>query len=259
MKKLPVLLSIPHGGTEIPGELKNNVCITPHDLFDDGDAFTREIYRPAMPAVSVLAAGIARAFVDLNRSVVDLPPKNPDGLIKSMTCYKKPIYIPGKEPDEYLRKTLIDRYYLPYHRKIREVVDSGKAVLALDCHSMAAHPPPIAPDRGGLPKRERPAVCLGNAYGKSSDMHVMTKLARCFCRAFSLERHEVTFNEPFSGGYITRAYGMNPIPWVQVELNRSLYLSPPWFDHPALEMDPRRLEELNRMFETALRLYFDME
>ena len=66
----------------------------------------------------------------------------------------------------------------------------------------------------------------------------------------------MTINKPFSGGYITRAYGMRPVPWVQVELNRSLYLAPPWFDRAGLRMDKTRLRELNRMFEHALELYF---
>ncbi|MEA2109325.1 MAG: N-formylglutamate amidohydrolase, partial [Pseudomonadota bacterium] len=42
--KLPFLISIPHGGTELPDELKSRVCITDNDLFDDSDSFTQEIY-----------------------------------------------------------------------------------------------------------------------------------------------------------------------------------------------------------------------
>ena len=34
MKKFPVLLSIPHGGTEVSEELINHVCITDKDLFE---------------------------------------------------------------------------------------------------------------------------------------------------------------------------------------------------------------------------------
>jgi formiminoglutamase len=295
MRQIPVLISIPHGGTDIPPELINCVCIPAKDIFDDSDPFTREIYDLEPWVLEAIDTDIARAFVDLNRAVDDLPPKNPDGIIKSMTCYKKPIYIKGKEPDESLRQTLIQRYYLPYHKKIQEITNQNKELkLALDCHSMAAEPPPIAPDidrqkkstnekflQGGARKAQsagrkasykidamrkapcamrlppgRPLICLGNAHGKACDQDVVKKLAGCFCEAFELVEKDVVINQPFAGGYITRTYGNNPLPWVQVEMNRSLYLSSPWFDPITLQVDNHQLMELNDRFKTALELYF---
>lgn len=248
----PVLLSIPHGGNEMPEELKGRVCIDPFDLFDDSDAFTREIYSLGDRVEVEISASTARAFVDLSRSVEDMPPGNPDGLIKSKTCYGKPIYIEGKEPDTPLVERLISRYYEPYHRKIRERLHNEKFSLALDCHSMAAVGPAIAPDTG----EARPLICLGNVRGQSASPETAARLADCFRTAFSLRESDVTVNRPFAGGYITRTYGNNPVPWVQVELNRSLYLSEPWFERSALRMDHNRLKELNAMFEKALELFF---
>jgi formiminoglutamase len=275
MRKFPVLISIPHGGTNIPPELINRVCIPAKDIFDDSDPFTREIYDLETWVLEFIDTNIARAFVDLNRAVDDLPPKNPDGIIKSMTCYKKPIYIKGKEPDESLRQTLIKRYYLPYHKKIQEITNQNKRLkLALDCHSMAAEPPPIAPDKinekflqggpGGtvFSKRVppgRPLICLGNAHGKACDRDIVKKLAGCFCEAFELEEQDVTINQPFAGGYITRTHGNNPLPWVQVEMNRSLYLASPWFDPITLQVDNHRLMELNDRFKRTLQLYFKIK
>lgn len=259
MEKLPVLLSIPHGGTEVPEELNNHVCITDKDLFDDMDPFTRQIYDLGPRAAGVVSSNIARAFLDLNRAVDDLPPQNPDGVIKSMTCYKKQIYIKGKEPDEALRKQLVDRYYTPYHRKLREITSlNKKVVLALDCHSMAIEAPPIAPDTG-KDKRKRPLICLGNGRGKTCDNETVEKLAACLCEAFSIEAQHVTVNDPFAGGYITRTYGNNPVPWVQVEMNRVLYLNSPWFEPAALKIDNSRLIELNHMFQRALELFFGLK
>ena len=141
MNRLPVLISIPHGGTETPTELTNHTCITPQDLFDDSDPFTREIYDIDPWAVEVITTDIARAFVDLNRAQDDLPPKNPDGIIKSVTCYQQPIYKNGCEPDQAMIKHLIQHHYLPYHQHIQKVMHREGIQLALDCHSMAATPP----------------------------------------------------------------------------------------------------------------------
>lgn len=253
MRPFPVLLSIPHGGTEKPVELQERVCIDPFDLFDDSDAFTREIYRLGHRVEAEVTASIARAYVDLNRSVGDMPPEDPDGLIKSKTCYGKSIYIKGKEPDAPLVEHLISRYHEPYHQKIRELTHNRKSTLALDCHSMAAVAPVIAPDSG----KTRPLLCLGNVQGQSASQKMTERLADCFRTAFSLGEADVTVNRPFSGGYITQIYGNNPVPWVQVELNRSLYLSEPWFERSSLRMDKDRLKELNAMFEQALELFFN--
>jgi len=257
MQQIPVLISIPHGGTDTPPELINHICIPAKDIFADMDPFTREIYDLEPWVLEVIDTDIARAFVDLNRAFDDLPPKNPDGIIKSMTCYKKPIYIKGKEPDEALRQTLIERYYLPYHRKVQEITSQNRELkLALDCHSMAAEPPPIAPDK---PNKKRPLICLGNAHGKACDQGMVKKLAKCFCEVFLLEEKDISVNQPFAGGYITRTYGNNPLPWVQVEMNRSLYLTSPWFDPIALQVDNYRLMELNDRFKKTLELYFNIK
>ena len=51
----------------------------------------------------------------------------------------------------------------------------------------------------------------------------MTSLADAFREELSLDR-EVAINNPFSGGFISNAhYWRKGVPWVQVEINRSLY------------------------------------
>jgi formiminoglutamase len=255
MKPFPILISIPHGGTDTPNELGERVALSRVDLFHDSDAFTGEIYDIGGAVARVVKTDIARAYVDLNRAADDLPPSNPDGVIKSMTCFKAPIYKEGREPDDILRRRLLRRYYTPYHDKLRDIAASGDALLALDCHSMAAEPPPISPDYGsGAPPR--PMICLGNAHGNACDFNTLEILADCFRDAFALDAHDVTINIPFAGGYITRTHGSRPIPWVQVEMNRALYLSPPWFDAQTLTAAPRRLDALNQMFHRALDLFF---
>ena len=236
----------------MPEELEGRICLSKADLFDDIDPSTREIYDLGQRVVAVITTNIARTFVDVNRAADDLPPADPDGVIKSMTCFRKPIYLKGQEPDEKLTGRLLRDYYEPYHQRLREALQHKAIELAIDCHSMLAIDPPVSP----APGRARPALCLGNVHGKTCSMEVAKRLSNCFSEAFSLPEREVFLNQPFPGGHITRAYGGQPIPWVQVEINRAQYLAPPWFDRESLSIDPGRLQELNQRFEKALSLFF---
>ncbi len=254
MSKLPILLSIPHGGTRKPAELEGHLSITNKDLFDDSDPFVVELYDLGDKVERVIKTDIARAFVDLNRSLQDMPPDNPDGLIKSKTCYDKPIYANGQEPDDSLRMMLIELYYNPYHQAIQKSIDELNLKLCLDCHSMASFAPYFSPDKS---KSKRPMFCISNNDGKTSSSEMMELLADSLSKSFSIDRQEISLNDPFHGGHITRTYGNNPIPWIQVEMTRNQYLAEPWFDDKTMTMDQFRLKELNKMFERTLDLFFD--
>lgn len=253
MTKLPVLLSIPHGGTRKPSELDGHLSITAKDLFDDSDPFVIELYDLGDKVQRVIKTDIARPFVDLNRSLQDMPPNNPDGLIKSKTCYDKPIYTNGKEPDDSLKTMLIELYYNPYHQAIQKSIDELDLKLCLDCHSMAAIAPYFSPDKNNS---KRPLFCISNNDGETSSQEMMELLADSISEAYSVDRKEISLNDPFHGGHITRTYGNKPIPWIQVEMNRSLYLTSPWFDEDALTVDANHLQKLNKQFENSLDLFF---
>lgn len=249
-----MLLSIPHGGTKIPKELEHLLSITKKDQFDDSDAFVTEIYDLGNKVERVISSQIARCFVDLNRSLQDLPPNNPDGLIKSSTCYQRPIYQKGKEPNSSLIEKLIQLYYIPYHRLIQKSLRELDLQLCLDCHSMASSAPNISPD--GKDKK-RPLFCLSNQNGKTSSVEMIELLANCISESFQIERKKILLNEPFLGGYITKTYGNNPIPWIQIEMNRDLYLKDPWFDANSLTLQKSHSQKLNNQFEKSLDLFFN--
>jgi formiminoglutamase len=255
MKQLPVLLSIPHSGTEIPEELRDRVQLVPVDVWDDIDAFSRQVYDLGDRVAAVITTDVARTFVDPNRAPDDRPPDNPDGVVKSHTCYNRVIYKEGLEPDEALIELLLEKYYEPYHRRIRDVVQRGPSagvVLGVDCHTMSALGPDVAPDPGGI----RPMVCLGNLHGQGCSQQAIDRMTSCFVEAFGFNSADVTQNEPFAGAYITRSYGGNPIPWIQVEMNQSLYLKPRQSDREVPRVDLKRQREMRSQFERALRLYF---
>jgi len=245
---LPFLISIPHGGREVPACVADHVALTERGILEDGDAFTGDIYDLRGRVTEVIRADVARAVVDLNRAMTDRPPEHPDGVIKNVTCYNKPVYRPGRFPDQALIEKLLREYYRPYHDRIRSALGRGDIAVALDCHSMAEHAPPTAADPG----RPRPLICLGNHHGRSCSMAWTEALADCFGEVFGLRDRDVALNEPFSGGFITQTHGAGPIPWIQIEINRSLYLRPPWYDPAGLAISSDRLEHLQAQFGRVL-------
>jgi len=254
MDILPVLLSIPHGGTGVPPELRDSLAIGEKEIFEDIDGFTREIYDLEGKVLHVHRADIARTFVDPGRAPDDLPPGNPDGVIKSHTCFGKIIFKETRQPDSAETTHLLEKYYHPFHRRLQALVEENRdhLKLCIDCHSMAETGPAISPDKG----KERPIFCLGNRFGASAPDEAVLKLKSCLVDAFELDEADVAVNKPFAGGYITRHYGNNPLPWIQVEMNRKLYLKAPWFDAEKLTISGERTAELNDRFFQALKTFF---
>lgn len=249
---LPVLLSIPHGGDQVPEEAKPLTTLTAADVFSDGDACTREIYDLGDEVAAVHQATIARAFVDLNRGLDVRPPENPDGVVKSLTADRIPVWRGAGPPPDDLAETLLHRYWRPYHDRLEELAALDEVRLGVDCHSMAEFAPAIAP----IPGEPRPLFCLSNGNGDTAPDRILDDLADALAESFECDRGSILLNDPFQGGYITRWHGRGfrdgGPPWVQVEMNRSWYLKTPWYDPSTQAVDRRRLLELNRRFHASL-------
>ncbi|GJL74392.1 N-formylglutamate amidohydrolase [Nitrosomonas sp.] len=254
MARFPVLLSIPHGGDQMPPEVMAHAVISRRDMLADSDAFTREIYGIKEDAAFIVDASIARIYVDLNRASADLPPANPDGIIKSQSCHGVRIYRHDLWQNQSLVNTLLEKYYHPYHQKIQTILARHNNLeLMLDCHSMEAVGPVIGPDQGV----ERPAICLGSRHGQSCSPSIVKQMANAMRRAFALKEDQLTIDKPFAGGYITRHYGNNPIPCLQIELNRGLYLEKGWLDDGQdARVTAQKIAELHQKFRYALELFF---
>lgn len=207
---LPLLLSVPHAGLLVPREVEERVILTKQEIIEDGDEGAAEIYWPLEKEVAAfVTTQVARAIVDLNRAEDD---RRQDGIIKTHTCWDVPVY--RDFPSEDLIRILLEKYYHPYHEKLSHFPEGIK--LGVDCHTMAAQGPPVGPDPGAI----RPSVCLSNADG-TCPQEWLESLAECFSKAFEAE---VALNHPFKGGHIIRSHS-HELPWVQLELSRTPYLS----------------------------------
>ena len=206
--KLPLFISVPHAGKHVPPEVRDICVLRRQDILADYDAGANIIYSTLEKyAAGFCTTDIARSIVDLNRAPNDI---GNDGVIKSHTCWNVPVY--RKFPDESLIRTLLERYYHPYHKKLSTGGSSPAIRLGIDCHTMSAVGPPVGPDPG----RKRPLVCLSNGDG-TCPQEWIKGLALCFAEVF---KEEVAINTPFRGGYITRKHAAE-IFWLQVEVSRS--------------------------------------
>lgn len=205
--KLPILVSVPHAGTMMPAEVESLAHIAENDIVKDGDEQVTDIFLPLRDHVAhVVTTDIARAFVDLNRAPDDL---RKDGVIKTHTCWDVPIY--DSPPDEELVAKLLNRYYYPYHEKLRALALAGDIRVGIDCHTMVSQGPPVGPDPGQL----RPAACVSDADG-TCDRAWTEELASQLSQSLG---GEVRINDPFKGGYITRTHAAE-LPWLQLEISR---------------------------------------
>ena len=256
--KLPILVSIPHGGWKVANEIKNIWALSKEEAFHDGDPCTSKIYNFQDKVEFQILMEYYRAVVDLNREPDDIAPENPDGVIKSLTCWNVPVYKPGYLPDRKLKKILLDKYYYPYLIQLEEQIKNPKIKLAVDCHSMAAKSPPIESDAGTV----RPLICLGNLGDDKGEIEPTFNRVTCdpelikfmteeFKKVFQHEDLEVvppaiaTMNVPFNGGNITRRYGNKGVPLIQIEMSRALYLTKTYFDEANLTVKDFRIKDLN--------------
>jgi formiminoglutamase len=212
MSRLPLLLSVPHAGLDVPPEAAPYCVLSEEEIRKDGDEQAAEVYTPLESAVSAFqTTPVARAIVDMNRPESD---RRKDGVVKTHTCWDVPVY--STFPPEDVVEALLDRYHRPYHKRLTELAATDVR-LGVDCHTMAATGPPVGPDPGAA----RPLVCLSNA-GSTCPGEWLEAMAECFRNAFGAvaAAPEITLNRPFQGGFIVRFHSRE-IPWVQLELSRT--------------------------------------
>lgn len=260
--KLPILISVPHGGMKIPQELQKKCLIDPEGILRDGDTWSRELYDFRDSVEEYVDTDIARLVIDMNRREDDLPPANPDGVVKTTTVDRSQVWDQpsGLSPLEI--QYLIKHYHTPYHQRLLIAAKNRKVIIGIDCHTMLDIL--SYPDGSGWEKR--PLFCIGNrgcemGLPLNEPITAPTKLVQKLQENLQQEfvgfvpNHTqqplVTLNKPFSGGYITYHHGsQGDIPWLQLEINRRLYL----LDAEDISIIPNEFSRV-RLIEIRDKLY----
>ncbi len=239
---LPIILSIPHASTRVPEELEGRVLLSERDLLSYSDLFTDRIFH--MENARVVAADVARIFVDVNRAPDDISREytmNEEGVIVHMTWDGKPIYT--QEPTEEEIVLLLRKYHDRFHEEIDAHIPSARFLI--DCHSFLPVGPPLKIDAG----KPRPDICLGN-----SNYSTCTRQHTVFFRDF-FERHgfTVSINFPYQGKYTLgrhchrRRIPHFLVPGLQIELNQKLYA-----DVQTLHPDDGKIADIHHLFCKAV-------
>lgn len=259
-KKAPILISVPHGGDTIPKELAECCALTPWELFQDADGLTREIFDFKDRAAGFVDTHIARALIDLNRNRADFNSQKPDGVMKSKTANGASVFVNDQFPSPKTIESMLAKYYDPYHKKIEEHLRRDAYKLAVDCHSMD----PIGPKLGKKPGERRPIFCLSNG-GDSSGFPIGKKgyitcsptliinFAEILAQTFKISEEEVLLNDPFAGGHIIRSHYSDTIPWIQLEINKRLYITSDKFDKRSLTCFPGVISSLKERIWNAIQ------
>lgn len=221
---LPVLISMPHNGVQIPDDIAQNM--EPSALLStDTDWYMDELYEFAEAmGIWIIKPKYSRYVIDLNRDPKGInlyPGANSTELCPTTDFDMKPLYLPGHNPDETEINRRITHFWQPYHQALADTLSVlrqqyGTAVL-LDAHSIRSQVPRFF--EGLLPDFN-----FGNGDGISCAESLIARIQQ-----LDLSPYSSVINGRFKGGYITRAYG-NPkrnIHSIQLELSQRTYLHEP--------------------------------
>lgn len=243
--EVPILISVPHCGTDFPDELKNQFNAELIKAPDDTDWFVNQLYdfAPAM-GMTMIAAKYSRWVIDLNRDPKSKPLYN-DGRIITALCpttnfLGEPLYLDKRnkvEQQEVERR--LENYYFPYHQQIEENLNRLKnkfgKVLLWDCHSIRQFVPTIH-------KEKFPDLILGDADETSAS----NDLINTTLTNLSQSNYSLNHNHPFKGGYITRNFGkpLQNVHALQLEMAKVNYM-----DDSETRYEKSRADEMRTLLQ----------
>jgi N-formylglutamate amidohydrolase len=243
----PVLISIPHAGTDIPAEMAARMSEVALAI-PDTDWHVDRLYdfAPAL-GVGMIVATQSRYVVDLNRDPAGKPLyRGADNteLVPLTTFDRVPIYRSGLAPDDAETAMRIARYWRPYHDRIAQELDAlkerfGVAVL-WDAHSIPSMVPRFFEGRLA-------DFNLGSVRGASASPDLIGRVMAALDHGSGFS---AALDGRFAGGYITRRFGRpaDGVHALQLELAQSTYMD----EAPPYRFDPVRAASLKLSLQRAI-------
>jgi len=241
---VPLVVSVPHTGTEVPDAIARRFASPTVAALPDTDWHLHRLYAFAPElGLRMVCARWNRYVVDLNRPADQrpmYPGRNETELVPLSTFAEEPIYRQGQEPDAAEVAERVARYWRPYHARLQGELEEIRArfgyALLFDAHSIQSEVPRLF--AGTLPE-----LMLGDVGGKSAAPAISDAVFAVHERSgYSCRR-----NDPFKGGYITRAFGdpAHGVHALQLEMGQRIYMEegPPF----------RYREDLAAKLEPVLR------
>lgn len=236
----PLIVSIPHAGTELPDEVTASVqslALARHDA----DFHVDRLYEFAVGmGATVVRTAISRTVIDVNRdpSGQSLYPGQATTGLCPETCFDgTPLYRPGMAPDAAEIARRLTRYFGPYHAALLAEISRLRAlhrnIVLYDAHSILSRVPCLF-------EGELPQFNIGSFDGESC-APALAEAVEAACTG-----HSHVVNGRFKGGWITRHYGdpENGVHAIQMELAMRGYLDeagawpPEWDSSRAALLQP---------------------
>ncbi|MGH6761657.1 MAG: N-formylglutamate deformylase [Phyllobacterium sp.] len=216
----PLILSLPHTGTHLPGAIHAKLNARGRILADT-DWHIDRLYGGLLPGMTTVRATFHRYVIDANRGPDDAslyPGQNTTGLVPVTDFDGEPIWTEEPSAAEIAERKA--SFHAPYHEALAAEIERVKArhgvVILYDCHSIRSVVPFLF--EGILPDFN-----IGTNNGTTCDPRIE---AATFDICAATGRTHV-LNGRFKGGWTTRHYGQpeNGVHAIQMELAQSSHLT----------------------------------
>jgi N-formylglutamate deformylase len=228
----PVVISVPHAGTDVPLEDQPLLALAPQALLRDADLHVEKVVAGVeRHGVTVMEALVSRYVVDINRAPDDVDRDVcPDVPRPARPSARGLCWRSTTDGTAVLRRPLTfsevadrrRRIHTPYHERLEALLEErrghfGYAIL-LDMHSMPSQGRPGHTDPGA----RRADIVPGDVRGLSCGPGLSLLVEQHFTGLGFAVRP----NDPYMGGYVTRHHGRpsRGVHAIQVEINRDLYM-----------------------------------
>ncbi len=223
-KRTPVLVSVPHYGTQpLPHITRDNYCEPWFETFAYGfaDTFAGDLYADLHEdGATVLATPFSRMFVDVNRRRDDFEHHDGEvrsrrGVVRTHTTRDAAIFArPLRLADlEAQLQTLYDPYYAALEHLLAQLRDAYGYAMLLDGHT-------------GSPRRMKDhQVIIGTRHDATCDPQLAATVAAIFTRHGFVVHENV---KGYTGGNIVATFGQprtRRVHAMQLEINASLLMT----------------------------------